>query len=183
MPEDARNAVVMLAELVVPALKFVVPAVVDKTAEKQVQTAIVVVVEPDRAGGPAGFRQTRFFRHIGERPIVVVLIKNAFPIRGDEYVRPAVIVEISDRHAHPERAAGNTRLLRNIRECAVPVVLVKRVADRLLRLPEVAGTAVHQIDIHPAVIVEIEKSAARTHGFGQVMFRRHRIVVYPLDTA
>src|ERR1019366_3052112 len=49
---------------------------------------------------------------------------------GDEYVRPAIVVEVRDRDAHSfAGGGGEPRLLRNIGELAVAQVVVKAVRD------------------------------------------------------
>ena len=60
--EDARDAIVVAAQFVIAALEFVRAAVIDKVAEKKIEAAIVIVIEPDAAGGPAVVRLRRLFR-------------------------------------------------------------------------------------------------------------------------
>ena len=50
-------------------------------------------------------------------------------------------------------------------------------------LIEIAGPAVHQVDVHPAVVVVVEEGAAGSHGLGQVMIRRGGVVVDPANAA
>ena len=50
--EDARNAVEALAELVVAAENVVLQRELDEAAQEQIESAVVVVVEPDGAGRP-----------------------------------------------------------------------------------------------------------------------------------
>ena len=54
-------------------------AEVDEAADEQIEAAIVVIVEPDRAGGPSRRRYARFLRHIGESAVAIVVIENASP--------------------------------------------------------------------------------------------------------
>ena len=51
------------------------------------------------------------------------------------------------------------------------IVAVERVAQRMRWVVEIALAAVDQINVHPAVVVIIEKSAARAAGFWQKFFR------------
>ncbi len=67
----------------------------------------------------------------------------------------------------PKCAAGYAGLFGDIGECAVAIVLVQRIANGFGRLAEIAGAAVDQEDIHPAVVVIIEESAAGAQASGK----------------
>ena len=165
--EDPRDAVVILANLVVAALKLAHARIVDKTADEQVQLAVVVVVKPNCACRPAWRGHARLVSHVGERAVMVVFVQDALAVGGDKHVRPAVVVVIADRDSHSEICAGNSGLFRNVSECAVSIVLVQRIANGFRGLPEIAGATIDQKNIHPAVVVEIEKRAARSQRLGQ----------------
>jgi hypothetical protein len=75
--EHAGHAVIISPDLIVAALQLFDATVIDKAADKQVEIAIVVVVEPDRAGGPAGRADAGFFSDVSERPVVIVLVQSA----------------------------------------------------------------------------------------------------------
>ena len=51
--EHPRNAVVILAQLVIAAAERGACRIIDKAAHEQIELPVVVVIEPDRAGGPA----------------------------------------------------------------------------------------------------------------------------------
>ena len=55
------DAVIMAPQLVIAAGQMFRLAVIDEAAQKQVEMAVVIVIEPDRAGGPAGVYQSRLF--------------------------------------------------------------------------------------------------------------------------
>src|SRR5581483_1594846 len=129
--KDAGNAIVALADFVVAALKLVPCRVVDEATEKQIEAAVVIVIEPDGTRGPAGSCHSRLRRHIGECAVVVVFVENTFAVSRDEHVRPAIVIEIAHRYAHPEGTARNTCFLCYVRERAVPVVLVQSVTNGL----------------------------------------------------
>src|SRR5207237_5543803 len=48
---------------------------------------------------------------------------------------------------------------------------------------EIAGAAVDEVNVHPAVIVIIKKRAAGAGGFRQIFFRRAARYVLPVDAA
>src|SRR3977135_3862509 len=156
--KNSRNAVIMVSELVVAAGEFLLRAIINKTADEEVKTAIIVEVEPYPAGGPAGRSKAGFLGHVCERAVAIVLVENAATIGCDEDIRPPVVVVVTDGNAHSESSACHARSFGHIGERAVAIVLVKCIADRLSGGPEIAQPAVHQVDIHPAVIVVVEES-------------------------
>ena len=86
------------------------------------------------------------------------------------------------RQRRPFRSpVGHACLSGNVGECAVAVVPVKPVAQRRVRSEEVAGTAVDEENVHPAVVVEIEKCASSPGGFRQVIGSRPSIGMCPGD--
>jgi hypothetical protein len=181
--KDAGNAVVLLADLVIAALELVLAGVVHKAADEQIEFSIVVVVEPDGAGGPSGSGEAGFLRDVGEGPVMIVFVQRALAIGGDEDVGPAVIVVVADSHAHAEGRTTNAGFFGDVCKGPIAIVLVERVSHRLCRLPEIAGAAIHQEDVHPPVVVEVEKSTAGTQRLGQVVVLGHRVVMDPGHSA
>lgn len=181
--EHSRDTVIPTTERVLTAGNVGLERELDEAAHEQVGSAVAVVIEPDGAGRPAWRRNAGFLGHVAEGAVAVVVIERAPAICGHEQVRIAIVIVVSDRHAHAERAAWNARLFGDIGKGAIPVVLVERVADGLRRREEIARPAVYQIDVHPAVAVEIEERAPRTARLGQIPFGRPRILVYPRHAA
>src|SRR4030095_3586097 len=85
--EDTRNTVKPLSELVVATKDVAGQRELNEAAQKKIQLAIVVVIEPDRARRPAGRREARFVGDIRERAIAIVVIQVASAIRRAEDVR------------------------------------------------------------------------------------------------
>src|SRR5712671_6354624 len=123
--------------------------VIHETADEEVELAVVIVVEPDGARRPARRSKARLHRYIAERPVSVVLIKDAVAVGGDEEIRIPVVIEVANCNTHTESPAGDTRFFGNVGERAIPVVVIERVPQPLLGMKEVARSAVDQIDIHP----------------------------------
>ena len=98
---NVGNAVVALAVFVIAASLFDFFAEVHETADKKIEAAIVVVVEPDRARGPPGGGDAGFFGHVGESAVAIVVIQNAAAVLRDVQVGEAVTVVIADGHALP----------------------------------------------------------------------------------
>src|SRR5207247_2498796 len=87
---NARDAVIALAGLVVPA-EFVLGLVeIYKAADEQVELPVVVVVEPDGARCPARRSNASLFRYIGEGSVAVVAVEDAFAVLCEVNVRKPV---------------------------------------------------------------------------------------------
>ena len=74
----------------------------------------------------------------------------------------------------PNAAAGHSRLLGHVGEGAVAVVAVERVAQGRPRREEVGPAAVHEVDVHPAVVVVVEEGAA-----GPIVSGRYFVADFP----
>src|ERR1700686_1200548 len=79
-----------------------------KLADEQIQLAVIVIVEPDRAGGPPRRAHSGFFRDIGESAVTVIVVKNVPAVLGDVDILEAVAVIISNRHALAVSASANS---------------------------------------------------------------------------
>ena len=158
----------MVSELVIATGEFLLRAIINKTADEEVKTAVIVEVEPYRAGGPAGRSKAGFLGHVGERAVAIVLVENAASIGCDEDIRPPVVVVVTDGNAHSESSARHARSFGHIGERAVAIVLVKCIVDRLSGGPEIARPAVHQVDIHPAIVVVVEECTTRPQSLRKV---------------
>lgn len=73
-----------------------------KTAQKQIQLAIVIIVKPNRRSRPALGKlwdiQASLSRDIGKRTIAIVLQQCKRPVGRDQDIREAIVIEIADRH-------------------------------------------------------------------------------------
>ena len=122
--------------------------------------------KPHSAGSPAGGAATPALpRDVRKGAVSIVVIENAGGVLGNKQIREPIAIVITDRYAHTIAAAGNTGCHRHVDECAVPIIAVKRVAQRLIGIIEVAAPTVDQINVHPTVVVVIEKSAAGASRF------------------
>ena len=114
---------------------------------------------------------------------MIIFVKSAAAVGGDENIGPAVVIIISHGHSHAEGGPAHTGFFGDVGESAITIVLVEGVTDGLSRFPEIAGAAVDQENVHPAVVVEIKKGAAGAESFRQIAAGRHRILVHPLNAA
>ena len=177
------DAVIALAGLAVAA-EFVFGLVeIHEAADEQVKPTVVVVVEPDGARGPAGRGDTRFFSCVGKSSVAVIVVEDALTVLGQVNIREPVAVVVPDRHALAVAAACYPGRLRDIGERPVAVIPVKRVAERRLGVVEIAFSAVHEVDVEPAVVVVVEEGASGAGGLRQIHFRRAAVGVRPGNSA
>ncbi len=110
------------------------------------------------------------------------MIEDAARILRHVEIRPAVAIVVADCDTHAVSIPRHASLLRHVRECAVAVVAIECVTERSGRFIEIARSAIHKVDVHPAVVVIVEERAARAYGLRQVHFRRLTTHMNPGDT-
>src|SRR5262249_1120728 len=177
---DTVAALGVFAGMAVFALRLIE---VDEAADEQIKTAVVVVIEPDGAGSPSRRGHAGFLGNVSESAVAVITVKNALAVLRDVEIGEAVPVVVADSSTLPVSACGDTGFLRHVCERAIAVVVVKRVAQRRIGRVKVARTAVDEVEVHPAVVVVIEKGAAGTRGLGKVLLRGLTGSVLPGDAA
>jgi hypothetical protein len=118
-------------------------AEIDEASHEKVQTAVVVVIEPNSAGPPTGGGHARFLRHVREGAVAVVVVEEAAPVLRDVQIRKTASVVIANRDALSESAGGNPGFFCNVGEGSISVVFVKRVSQRRIGREEIAFAAVH----------------------------------------
>src|SRR5687768_8255840 len=80
--------------------------VINKAGDKQVRLAVVVIVKPDGASGPAWRGGASLISDISEGRIPIIAVQNISAITRDVKIHPPIAVVISSSDAHPEGAAG-----------------------------------------------------------------------------
>lgn len=91
------------------------------------------------------------------------MVQNVASILGHEKIWKAIIVVIAPDTTQAITRAGNAGLVRDIREHAIAIVAVQRVACRDTATVEI--TAIDEIDVLPAVAVEISYAKTWTEFF------------------
>ena len=66
---------------------------------------------------------------------------------------------------------------------AAAAALYWGIAQRFARLEEIGRAAIDQVNIHPPVVVVIEKCAPGAKRFGQIVLGGHGVVVHPINAA
>src|SRR5215472_8596973 len=147
-------------------------AEIDEAANEEIETPIIVIIKPHGAGGPAGSCNASFFSDIRECAVTVVVIEDAAAVLSHIEIGETVPVIIADGCPHAIAAAHDAGLFGNICKRTVAIVVVKGVAQRPGGRPEIARTTIHQIDVHPAIVVVVKKCAACASGFREILLRR-----------
>jgi hypothetical protein len=155
--KDPRDAIVVSANAVIAAEDMLVEAVLDETANEQIEITIVIIVEPNSAGRPTRAGEPGFFSYVGKSTIAIIVVENALAVGSDKDIGKPVVVIIADSDPHAKSPACHTGLLGHISEGAIAVILVEGIPERPGWLEEVTGAAVDKIDIHPAIVIIIEK--------------------------
>ena len=166
---DARNAVVALSGASIAAELVRSLIELDEPADKQIEAPVIVIVEPKGAGSPSRRDDARLQRDVGKCAIAVVAIKDTAVVAGYEKVGIAVAVVVPDSDAHTVTCVAYSGFYGHVSEGSVAVVPIERVAQRCGRREKIAGAAVHQENVHPTVVVEIEKGTSSACGFRQVV--------------
>ena len=92
--------------------------VIDIAAYVEIQAAVVIVIEPHGARGPAGQRQAGLLGHVGERAVAVVVVQNRPAVSGDQQVRIAIVVEL-DAEVALTAGSGPDRRRPRSRRCSL----------------------------------------------------------------
>ena len=102
------------------------------------------------------------------------------PQRAEEQIVVAVVVVITDRNAQAKHGDSQSRFEGYVGKCPVVIVAIElgRGNYPLVSWPIFT---IHQQNVWPAVIVKIDKGAARTHGLRQIFLSESAIVVDEMD--
>ena len=180
---DPRNAVVTFARFRIPAKFIFLLREIHEPADEQIEPTIIVVIEPDCTGTPAGGAHTRLLGDVRKRAIAVVVIQDAAAILGYIKIGEAVPVIITNGDSHAVTSAAHAGLFGDLREGSVAIIVIEGIPKRRIWREEITTAAIDEIDIHPAVVVVVEKSAAGAGRLGKVVIGRPSVVMLPGDSA
>ena len=122
------------------------------------------------------------------------MVERVLAVIGDEQVRIAIVVVVTDRHAHAvvvHSCAREPGGCGDIGEAAIFVLAIEAVpvarvgAVKILRCFHRAGyaAAVDQKDVEQAIVVVVEEGYAAGHGLYEVLLRGRRIQKDEIQTA
>src|SRR5580693_9206945 len=159
---DFRNAIMNPSVLMDSAGFIQFFAEFGELPDEEIEAAVIVIIEPNRARSPPRRSYSRLFGNIRERTVAIVVIEDAAAVLRHIDIRKTVAVVITHGNALPVTAGRHPGSFRYIGERAVAIVFIEGVAQRQVRCEEIALPAIYQIDVHPAIVVVVEKCAART---------------------
>jgi hypothetical protein len=173
--ERVRQALVVLGPAVVGRRRVAAAGIGgavpdDVVGDEQVEPPVAVVVEegggdrPERAVLLVAAREAGGLGHVGEGGVAVVAEERVAAQAGHEEVAVAVAVVVGGDDAQVVAAAGDAGGLGHVRERAVAAVVVQAVPEaRLVLLERLDRSAVHHVEVEPAVVVVVEERHAGDH--------------------
>ena len=181
--EIVRMAVAAHPRAAIAAIEVPLRRPINIISDHQIQTAIVVVIEPRRARSPSsGIHHACPRGHIRKGAVTIVVIENAAAVTADEQVGEAIIVVVAHRDAHPEQALGSDAGCHcYVGESSITIVPVERASQRVRRSVDLRRGSVYQVEIKQSVLVVVDPAASRTHGLDQVLLRGGGVVVLESD--
>src|ERR1022692_4960008 len=106
-----------------------VQRIIHVVQDVEIQPAVVVEIDPHRAGAPQGIVYATLFGNVAEPAIAFVVVEVAAACAGDEQVEQPVIVIISPVSPHAEVMQFEPCMLCDIGERAVPVVMKQAIPN------------------------------------------------------
>ena len=146
-----------------------VEAELEIVGDKQIETAVAVIVEEGAAGvvAHAILNEARFARHIAKAFAAFVAIEHVLAPVSDEEIGIAVVVVIARADALRPAGASNSHLLGDV-AVAAPAFVVVEARGR-------AVAAGHE-DVEQAVVIVVEEAHAAAGGFDDVGLGFHAAV-------
>src|SRR5687768_16947649 len=138
--------------------------------DKKVQLSVAVIIHPGAAGPIAGTRmqQTRSLGDIDEFTVTLITEQKVLAPTGDKDVVEPIVIVIADRDSRCPHTASQARLRGDVFERAVAVVVIKTNGGTGWSSARCTAAGKHH-DIHPAVVVVIEKRAAAADGVEDIV--------------
>ena len=142
----------------------------DIVSHKQIEIPVVIEIEERRTGAPL-LRIASYSGIVGgfyELPVIIAK-EPILAHGGEKHIGPAIGIIVTTSDPHAVKGHAQTRIGGHILEFAVAVILIKFHGWRRARRCSIprprAGIDEQQVLV--AVIVVVQKCAARSHGFGQ----------------
>src|ERR1700733_11572274 len=115
---------------------------IDKVTDKQIQPAVIVVIEPHRARGPTRSGDPRSFGNVTQGSVTIVVIENAFSVLRHIQIRKTVAVVVTDSNPLSVAPGRYARLLGDVGKGTIAIVAIERVAQGRIGIVEVTFAAV-----------------------------------------
>src|SRR5207245_1828687 len=105
----------------------------------------------------------------GERAVAVVVVKDAATVLREIEVGKAIAIIVPYRCPHAVPTTSNLGFFGDVGKGSVSIVVIQCVFQRWIRVEKIAAAAVHQIDVHPAIIVIIQEGTASSGSFRKII--------------
>ena len=103
----------------------------DVTRNEEIQFAVAVIVAKGSPCRPSIHGDTRFFSHISESSIAVVVVKAVFSVVGYKDVRPPIVIVVADGHSKAPTVVGHPSRGGHIGKGTIVVIVKERGMWRL----------------------------------------------------
>ena len=127
---DATVLASAFGDAVFPGEDGTVDVVIDVAGNEKIKQAVMVVVSPGGAGGPAAQSDPGPFGDVGKCTVVVVVIEAVLAVVGYVDVRPAIVVVVGYGDAEAPALVGDAGLVSDVSKRAVMVVMEEHGAGR-----------------------------------------------------
>src|SRR4029077_14782895 len=94
----------------------------DELTNEQIQSAVVVVIEPNGAGGPSGSGHASLLRHVREGAVPIIVVKDALTVLRHVKIRETVAIVVSNGYALSVPACGDSCLFGDVGESAIAII-------------------------------------------------------------
>ena len=160
---------VVLAGFAGAELGQIVEVEVDVVGDEEIGPAVGVVVAKGGTGGPGVVgRETGWRGDVGEGAVTVVAVEDDAAEAGDEQVRPAIVVVVSDDCTHGPAGRADAGGIGDVGEGAIVIVTVESAFGWFSSEGHGDAGGVGEVDIGPAVAVEVDEGDTAAHGFDDV---------------
>src|SRR5438552_3913464 len=130
---------------------------------KQIKQAVVIVVAPCWPGRPPAERDAGFFRDVGKRSVVIVVVEAILSVVRNVNVGPTIVVVIADSDAEAPAFVRHASLVGYVRKRSIGIIVKEhRSWRRLFSKQGGDGRAIQNVNVEPAVVVVVEQCHAGT---------------------
>src|SRR5688572_19367185 len=151
-----------------PAELVVGPVCLYVVGDEEVEKTVPIDVGEGAARAPERRSRAARLRDLREAPLAEVPIERVGTVVGDVEIDGAVVVVVAGAGPHAVLAMADAGLGRHVLELSIPAIAEQPVPGGGRHLRAGDGAAVHEKDVHPAVVIEIDEQPARSHDLREV---------------
>src|SRR5688500_4675443 len=144
---------------------------------KQIELAIVVIIDKSRAGGPARIGNPGALCDVGKRSLTRIPKQAIRPQARYINIDKTVVIVIAGRDSHTPATTAYTCLVVYVLKRAVTVIVIESTPGFLIGFHHVGSKRVNKVYVQIAIVVVIQEGHASTHRFDYVFFFRRGYVL------